>query len=181
MESILKPRIAAEVDGLLLSARDGSPSAFGALVNPHLGAALAAATAITGSHEDAEDVVQEALVSAWARLNQLRAAESFSPWFRRMVVRSAIRVAKKRRRVHALDLEPPLAARGPDAIIEQAALDAAFDVLTARDRAVVYLRFVLDLSVADTAEALAVPVGTVKSRSHYALQRLRSAYTGGAT
>jgi RNA polymerase sigma-70 factor (ECF subfamily) len=180
MESILKPNMSGEVDGLLVSAREGSPSAFGALVRPHLRAALAIAAAITGSRDDAEDVVQDAMMSAWSRLRQLRAEGAFSPWFRRIVIRSAMRAAKKKRRVQVLDLAAPATAPGTEWIVEHVALDAALDALSPQDRAVVYLRFALDLSVAETAEALAVPSGTVKSRSHYALQRLRSAYRGGA-
>jgi len=179
MESLLKSLPQGDADGLLLAACDGSQSAFGSLVAPHLRSALGAAAAILGSPDDAEDVVQESMLSAWTRLRQLRAAAAFGPWFRRMVVRGAIRTAKRTRQVRVLELTPtPLPA--PDSILDQVVLDAAFDRLSPKDRAVVYLRFVLDLPIDETADALGIPAGTVKSRSHYALQRLRAAYEEGS-
>ena len=165
----------SEADGLLRSAREGNSSAFASLIAPHLRPALGAATAITGSREEGEDVVQDAMVSAWVQIGKLREASSFGAWFRRIVVRGAIRATRRRRRT--VWLEPtPAVASGPETGLDRLALDVAFDQLSRQDRAVIYLRFVLDLPLEATAEALAVPLGTVKSRCRYGLQRLRSAY-----
>lgn len=175
MDSFLTSTGHSGADGLLVSARSGSSSAFAELVHPHLRSAMAAATAITGSPHDAEDVMQEALLSAWVQLHQLKVEGAFGAWFRRIVVRAAIRSAKRGRRVHLADLSNR-SVPGPEARLVGLALAGAYDRLSPADRAVLYLRVVLGLSVADAAATLGVPTGTIKSRSHYALERLRAAF-----
>ena len=81
VESVLNSTSHDSADGLLVSARAGSPSAFAELVRPHLRTALGAAWAITGSRHEAEDVIQDALLSAWLQLRQLKSDTAFPAWF----------------------------------------------------------------------------------------------------
>jgi RNA polymerase sigma-70 factor (ECF subfamily) len=130
-----------------------------------------------GSREDGADAVQEALVAAWKGLPALREPLAFGAWFHRLVVRSAMRAARKRSR-HRI---APLAINelAPEPSVRDHALDSAFDELSPPDRALISLRYVLGYGITETAVILGVPEGTVKSRGHAAVRRLRAAYEGG--
>lgn len=162
--------------GLVAAARDGDRDAFAALVSPQLAAALGTARLVTGSAEDGADAVQEALLSAWQGLGSVRDPQAFPAWFRRHVVRAALRTAKRRHRVTELDVEQA----APEGALERALairqLDRAIDRLDAPDRLILALRHIWDLPGAEIAGLLGIPEGTVKSRVHAALVRLRAAY-----
>jgi RNA polymerase sigma-70 factor (ECF subfamily) len=161
---------------LVAKARDGDGEAFADLVEPHLARALTGARLIVGDTCDPADVVQEALLSAWRGLGGLRDAAALGSWFRQHVVRTAWRVAKRSRHTVALDdtwVDPvDQVERG----IAQRDMRRALSRLDPDDRVLLTLRFHLDLPHEETARLLHVPVGTVKSRVHYALERLRAAY-----
>ena len=163
-------------DRLVRLARDGDRDAFGMLVRPHLAPALGAARIITGSESDGADAVQDALLLAWQRLPQLREPALFPAWFRQIVVRAATKVASRRRPIAELDLT----ASGPVDELDQAldlrTLRRAIARLEVDDRVLLTMREYWDLSVAETARLLAIPEGTVKSKLHHALRRLRAAY-----
>lgn len=160
---------------LVAGAVRGDRDAFRSLVEPLLPSALGAATVLLGSRADAEDVVQEALFSAWRDLHKLRDSQAFPAWFRRHVVRGASRRASRRRVVAELNIDAAAPVGELEHALERRALGRAFAMLDANDRAVLTLRHLWDMSVAETAEVLAVPQGTVKSRLHGAMDRLRAA------
>jgi RNA polymerase sigma-70 factor (ECF subfamily) len=166
------PTFAVLVD----AARRGDRAAFAALVEPDLAAAFGTARIVTGSSAEASDAVQEALLSAWQGLDSLSDPDAFRPWFRRHVVRAALRAAKRRNRIVELDV----AIVAPDGELERAldrrTLARAFDRLDARDRLLLTLHHFWDLPTAETAAHLGIPEGTVKSRVHYAMDRLRAAF-----
>lgn len=175
MEAVLEESPPTVV-GLVAAAKAGDRDAFGTLVEPDLPAALGTARIVTRSEADASDAVQEALLSAWRGLDGLREPEAFRAWFRRHVVRAALRAATKRGRVLELDL----AAAAPDGELDRAldhrTLARAFDRLDPRDRLLLTLHHFWDLPIAETAAHLGIPAGTVKSRVHYAMDRLRAAF-----
>jgi len=159
---------------LVEAARRGDRAAFADLVEPELAGAIGAARILAHSSADASDAVQEALLSAWRGLDGLRKPESFPAWFRRHVTRAALRAAKHPR---VVELDPDVA--GPDDLdrhIERRQLGRAFDRLDEKDRLILTLHHFWGLPVAETAEHLGIPVGTVKSRVHHATTRLRAAY-----
>jgi RNA polymerase sigma-70 factor (ECF subfamily) len=165
-------------DGSLRAAIRGDSDAFADLVRPCLPAALATATLVTGSSADGADAVQDALLSAWKGLPSLREPTAFPAWFRRHVVRSGLRLAGKRRRLRLVDIEAvqPSENEALERQYRRRLLAEAFDRLEPRDRAILSLRYVSDLATAEIAAALGIPEGTVKSRQHAAVQRLRAAY-----
>jgi len=175
MEAVLEqspPTLA----GLVAAAKRGDRDAFRELVEPDLAAAFGTARIVTRSEADASDAVQDALLSAWRGLDSLREPDAFRAWFRRHVVRAALKAAERRGRVVELDL----AAAAPEGELDRA-LDArtlarAFDRLEARDRLLLTLHHFWDLPIAETAAHLGIPEGTVKSRVHYAMDRLRAAF-----
>lgn len=138
-------------------------------------ALLRTAVLLTGDHHRAEDLVQEALAKVALRWRRL-ADGSPEAYARQIIVRDNISWWRKRRNEVVAD-----APRGPDvpdiarAADRRILLDRALAALTPRQRAVVVLRYYDDLSERDTAEALGVTVGTVKSQTHLALRRLREA------
>ena len=146
-----------------------------------------AAVVLTRSHADAADAVQDALLSAWQGLDRLRDPVAFPAWFRTHVIRAALRHAGRRGRVRELDLAGAAgtaagtAAGGSvERLAEHRQLARAFDRLDPDDRALLTMRHLWDASVAEVAESFGIPEGTVKSRTHAAMDRLRAAYDAEA-
>lgn len=161
---------------LVARAIAGDGDAFRDLVEPHVAAALGASAIIAGSRDEAHDIVQEAMLAAWQGLPGLRDPEAFPAWFRRLVIRTAMRRVRGRRTVVELDLAAAAPPGELDVAYESRVLGRAFARLDASDRLILTLRHFWDLPVQETAQLLEVPPGTVKSRTHHALERLRAAY-----
>lgn len=165
------------LDHLVGSAARGDSAAFAELVTPPLHRALVLATLAVG-RDDAPDVVQESLLQAWRGLSTLRDRNAFPAWFQTIVVRTAWRSAKRHRHVAVLDDRWVDPSPGPERVIASRDIGDAFARLTAQDRLLLALRFRMDLSYEQAARVLGVPAGTVKSRVHYALGRLREGLDG---
>jgi RNA polymerase sigma factor (sigma-70 family) len=170
--------------------RDGGPSlrvlderetAFRRLADRQLDGAYRLAAVILGDAVEAEDAVHDAAVAAWRSFGSLRDVDRFDPWFGRILVngcRDRLR-ARSRRRVVDLgrelnETEHPRAADVADAAVARDAVARALDGLDPDQRIVVALRFHADLTVPAIAATLGIPEGTVKSRLHHALGRLRT-------
>jgi len=138
---------------------------------------------LLGAGEEADDVVQEAFVKAFRHLSRFRAGEPFGPWLLRIVANETRNLARSRRRRAALALRLPSAESGGtaadspvDTVLaaeRRAQLVAALNALPDRERQVLVCRYILDLSEAETAQVLGWPLGSVKSRTSRALNRLR--------
>jgi RNA polymerase sigma-70 factor, ECF subfamily len=144
---------------------------------------------LLGAGEESDDVVQEAFVKAFRHLSRFRAGEPFAPWLLRIVANETRNVTRSRRRRAALALRIPstepssVAPGGPvDKVLaaeRRAWLVTAVNGLPGRERQVLVCRYFLDLSVAETAQVLAWPLGSVKSRTARALSRLRGLLVPG--
>jgi len=171
---------------LVARSRAGDRRAFAALIERHQVAALRVATAIVGSGGQAEDVVQEAFIKSFTRLDQFDADRSFKAWLLAIVTNEARnrRRGDGRRDALTLRLATPEHATSTDTTTDPARaqeaselrhrLAVALAALGDRDREVVALRYFADLSEAEMAESMGCPVGTVKSRLSRALDRLRA-------
>ena len=129
---------------------------------------------VTGDFQRAEDLVQEALVGAATRWDQLRHGNP-DAWVRTVVYRAHVSWWRRTRR-EITRADPPERATGADgqaAAMVGAGLREALLILTPKQRAVLLLRFTEDLSVAETADVLGVGTGTVKRQTSVALTRLR--------
>ena len=172
-------------EDLLALAREGDADAFAELVRPHLDIAFRTAMLITRNAADAEDAAQEALVKAWRALPRFRAGQPLRPWLLTIVANQA---RDRRRAVGRREgLWLRAAGEGRPSVTEtalspEAALLAgetrgdlleALGALREEDRLVLGCRFLLDLGEGETAAALGVRPGTVKSRTSRALGRLR--------
>jgi RNA polymerase sigma-70 factor (ECF subfamily) len=180
---------AAEEAAALARVRAGDPGAYAVLVVRHAPVAKRLAV-LSGAGDEADDVVQEAFVKAYAALPRFRDGAGFRPWLLRIVVnetRNALR-GRSRRALRELrvavreaaeggrgdPVDPAEAAVGAD---RRAGLLEALDALPLDLREVVTCRYLLELSEAETATVLDVPAGTVKSRLHRALAALREVLT----
>ena len=154
----------------------GDRDAFEQLVQPYVAPSIGAAALITGNESDGADAVQDALLAAWRRLPQLREPAAFPGWFRSIVVHAALRTSGRNHRIVELDLTLAAPADQLDRALDLRMLRRAFGRLDQRDRVLLTLHHYWDLPVSETARLLGVPEGTVKSRVHYAMRRLRAAY-----
>jgi RNA polymerase sigma factor (sigma-70 family) len=169
-------------------ARGGDLDAYAVLVARYTARAHRAAF-LLGAGEETDDVVQEAFVKAFRHLARFRDGEPFGPWLLRIVANETRNLTRSRRRRAALTLRlatahpDGAAADGPVAEVlaaeRRARLLAAVNELPARERQVLVCRYFLDLSEAETAQVLAWPLGSVKSRTFRALNRLRGLFVPG--
>lgn len=152
------------------------------LVERHRGAALRVAAVISGSTEEANDIVQDAMVKVYRGAGSYRGASSVRSWMLRVVANEAKnhvrgRVRRLRRDDRAahreLRVSPGADVAAADRIAHEE-LAAALGRLRADDRAVLGCRFVAELSEVETAAVLGLTRGTVKSRTSRALARLRT-------
>jgi len=125
----------------------------------------------------AEDAVQEALVKAWRELPSLRDPERFDAWLNRLLVNACADQGRRHRRraaeVQLLRIEPSQ-PDGSQASADRDQLERGFRRLKPDQRVAIVLHFDLGLSAQEAAETLGVPVGTIKSRLHYATEALRA-------
>lgn len=154
---------------LLAAHRAGDVRAFAELVARHGNRLWSLAARTLGGPDEAADVVQEALVSAHRRAGTFRGDSSVGTWLQRIVVNACIdRLRRERARPATLPWpEHDIACRRPDPATELAtrlAVDEALAALPAEQRVAVVLVDVHGCGVAEAAEILEVPVGTVKSR-----------------
>lgn len=169
---------------LISRAIEGDVDAFTHLVEDHQAVALRVAYLVVRDHAEAEDVTQEAFVKAYRALDGFRRDAPFRPWLLRIVRNEALNRLRRRGRRERLRLLVANeavsggAAPSPEAVFieeerRQRLLDAVEELPT-RYRDVVTCRYLVGLSEAETAAALDVPTGTVKSRTSRALDRLAS-------
>ncbi|WP_028635840.1 SigE family RNA polymerase sigma factor [Nocardioides sp. URHA0032] len=147
------------------------PDSFEEYVAARRAALLRTAYLLTGHREDAEDLVQVALVKVvptWSRI-----ADDPEPYVRKVLVHESVSRWRRRRwrEVHT-DQVPDAPVEAPAA--DRIALQRALARLAPRQRAVIVLRYYEDLTEAETARVLGVSVGTVKSQARDALARLRA-------
>jgi RNA polymerase sigma-70 factor, ECF subfamily len=159
------------------TAIDDRRAAFVALAEAELDDAYRLAAVILGNPWLAEDAAHDAVVQAWLRYGSLRDPDRFGGWFQRILVNVCRdRLREQRRRPTAALVEvqaPALDAIG--SVDDRLVLDAAFDRLSPDHRVVLALRYYGDRTVDQIAELLGIPVGTVKSRLHVAVERMREA------
>jgi RNA polymerase sigma factor (sigma-70 family) len=184
MSNAVAGRVESEEDRLVRRAKAGDQQAYAELLARHQSMAFRAAYLIAGSAAEAEDATQEACVKAWLALDRFRAGAPFRPW----LVRIAMNEARNRRRAAGrraglmLRLNPGFAQSGSVPSAESVALEgeeraqlaAAVADLREDDQLIIAARYFLGLSEVETAIALKLRRGTVKSRLSRALGRLQA-------
>jgi RNA polymerase sigma-70 factor, ECF subfamily len=159
-------------------ARRGDREAFSVLAGGAVDRLYAIARFILRDTELAEDATQEALVRAWRDLPTLRDVERFDAWLYRLIVRACADIGRHRRRwrteITVVRTEPAESDRTSE-LADRDQLERGLRRLSDPQRAILILHFYVGLSPSETADALEIPVGTAKSRLHYAIDALRAA------
>ncbi len=176
-----------EEAGLVERAKDGDVGAYEELVRAHQQIAMRTAWLVTRDSAEAEDAVQEAFVKAYRAMSRFREGAAFRPWLLAIVTNEARNRRRASARADRLTLRVAEARPSGDAAPspEVAALEReerellvrALQAMREEDRLVVGYRYLLGLSELETAEALGIPKGTVKSRLSRSLTRLRESLT----
>lgn len=173
-------RVTADVmrEELVERARRGDREAFGQLAAGEVDRLHQIARLVLRDPYLAEDAVQEALVRCWRQLPKLRDVDRFDGWLYRILVRAAADEVQRRRRFQAsvemMTIEPSV---GDDASqrADRDQLERGFRRLSIDHRAIVVLHHYLGLPMPEAADWLGIPIGTAKSRYHYAMTALRAA------
>jgi len=168
---------------LVERARQGEREAFNVLAASIVDRLYALARLILRDADRAEDATQETLVRCWRDLPTLRDVGRFDAWLHRLLIRAINDEFRSKRRhdanVRVLRLEPWTEdSSGAVALREE--LQRGFERLTVEHRAVLVLRLYLGLTVEESAATIGIPVGTAKSRLHYATEAMRLALEANA-
>lgn len=164
---------------IVIQAQHGDRQAFGELVDAFGDRLHAISQGILRDTSRAEDASQLALLQIWRDLPQLRDPGRFMPWAYRLTVRVCYAEARRARRslLVSIDECPRQAVVTDDAgrIADRDELERAFRQLSLDHRTVVVMRHYLGMPLEQIAEALAIPVDTVRSRLYHAMRGLRAA------
>ena len=168
---------------MVRSAADGDREAFAALAAPRVDRMFATATLILRDRGRAEDAVQDALVRAWRDVRTLRDPHRFDAWLRRLLVNACYDESRRHRRhaanVRLLPDHDRATQDSSGALGDRDEMDWAMRQLSTDHRAVIVHHYYLELSVAEIADSLGIPVGTAKSRLHHARLALRAGMEAG--
>jgi RNA polymerase sigma-70 factor, ECF subfamily len=179
---------------LLAKAREGDRAAFNELVNRYSRKIYRLAIHITQNQEDAEDVLQETFLKAFAHLPDFHGQSKFYTWIVRIAVNESLMKLRKRKSDRTVPLDEPMDT-GEDTVVREIAvwdedpeqqysreelgriLDESIQSLRPAFRTVFVLRDIEELSTEETAEALGISVPAVKSRLLRARLQLREKLT----
>src|SRR6187397_1679108 len=168
---------------LVKLAQNGDKGAFTTLAAERADRFLAASHRILRDVDLAEDATQQALLSIWRDLPQLRDPEKFDAWSYRLLLRACYSEGRRTRHWTPTLRVLPSAGAASDSsgvIVDRDQLERGFRRLSIDHRAVVVLHHYLDMPIDQVAETLGIPPGTVRSRLHYAMQGLRAALEADA-
>jgi len=192
---IIERRAAGELEGwsesqLIAAAKNGHGGAFGVLCERHEEMILRVTFRITRNREDAEDAVQDSLLSAFVHLANFDGRSRFATWLTRIAINSALGQLRKKRGIREIPmdepspagdfrphLEIPDRARNPEenySLSERGELvGAAVRRLRPRNRKVVEIHQLGEFSVKETARILGISVAAAKARMFHARAALR--------
>jgi len=164
---------------LVEQAQRGDRDAFAILARTQADRLMAIAQRILRDVGRAEDAVQQTLVICWRELPGLRDPDRFEAWLHRLLVNACYAEARRGRlwnaNVRVLPLEGPA---GPDEVLsvdDRDRLERGFRRLPPDQRAILVFTYYLGLNPTEVAERLGIPVGTARSRLHYAHRAMRAA------
>ena len=151
--------------------------AFRTLAERHLDASYRLARVVLTDPSEGEDAVHDAFVTAWTHWSSLRDPALFERWFQRIVVNTCRNRLRRGTRSQVGDISVEVSLQGPDDYSrsdDRDAMDVALARLGPEDRIVPALRYDRDLKVDEIARVLELRPGTVMSRLHRAVGRLRA-------
>jgi len=169
---------------LVIRAQRGDEEAFASLAVAVGDRLHAVAHRILRDLDLAEDATQQALLSIWQDLPQLRDPSRFDAWSYRLLVRACYAEGRRARHwtpnMRLLPSDEPDQPDGTVAVVDRDQLERGFRRLSVEHRAVVVLHHYLDWPLDRVADALGIPAGTARSRLHHAMRGLRAALDADA-
>jgi RNA polymerase sigma-70 factor, ECF subfamily len=164
---------------LVVRAQAGDGDAFAALASAVVDRCYALAYRVLRDPDRAKDATQQALLGVWRDLPTLRELDRFDAWLHRLVVNACYAESRSNRRwqmrFRVLAVPPSDQRDLASSVADRDALENAFGRLSPEHRAVVVLHHYLGYPLPEIAAVLEIPVGTAKSRLHYAVRQLRAA------
>ncbi|MGH2392321.1 MAG: RNA polymerase sigma factor [Candidatus Limnocylindria bacterium] len=168
---------------LVVQAQNGDEEAFASLAVAVGNRLHAVAHRILRDLDLAEDATQQALLSIWQDLPQLRDPARFDAWSYRLLVRACYAEARRSHHwtpgLRLVDSDEPM-HDASSTVADRDQLERAFRRLSVDHRAVVVLHHYLDMPLPEVAESLGIPPGTARSRLHHAMRGLRAALDADA-
>lgn len=168
---------------LVERASRGDDNAFAALAAASVDRCYALAYRILRDPHRAQDATQQALLGAWRDLPTLREPDRFDAWLHRLVVHACYAEARGERRwaarIQVMALDTPIDPDVARSVAARDDLEGAFRRLSPEHRAVVVLHHHLGYPLTEIAATLGIPVGTARSRLHYAVRQLRTELDAG--
>ena len=169
---------------LVARAQRGDREAYALLATGFADRFLAVARRILRDIDLAEDATQQALLTVWRDLPQLRDPARFDAWSYRLLVRACYAEGRRGHNwtpnMRLLPSDEPMQADGSSAVVDRDQLERGFQRLSIDHRAVVVLHHYLDMPLDRVADTLGIPTGTVRSRLHHAMRGLRAALDADA-
>ena len=169
---------------IVIRAQHGDEAAYAVLAAEIAIRFLAVARRILRDLDLAEDATQQALLSVWQDLPQLRDPARFDAWSYRLLVRACHAEGRKQRRwapnLRLLPVDEVVAADDLSSVVDRNQLEVGFRRLSFDHRTVVVLHHYLDLPLDRVADIVGIPVGTAHSRLHHAMRQLRAALEADA-
>ena len=183
----LRTRAIRSTEALILRSKQGDRDAFRELVDAHQQYAFALAFRVLCDEDDARDVVQESFISIWKHILEYNPRNLFTTWMYRIVTNKAkdrLKANIRRENVMSRDVPAMNAASGSNMLDQELAnkdlaerIRSLAENLPITQRLVFILRDIQDLSVPETAEALSISQGSVKTHLSHARAYLRRAIT----
>lgn len=166
--------------------RAGEPGAYAEVFDQYKNLVYRTAYLMLGDAHDAEDALQEVFLQAYRALRSYDPAKgAFTTWLHRITVNHCLNRQRKDRvgeTINDVRWDSLAGHASPEHLVESDdSLHRMLGTLTEKQRAVVVLRFVWDLSYDEIAQILDIPLGTVQSRLHGALKAVRERLTEGQT
>jgi len=164
---------------LVVRAQHGDKGAYALIATEIADRFLAVARRILRDLDLAEDATQQALLTIWQDLPQLRDPARFDAWSYRLLVRACYGEGRKQRRwapnLRLLPFDEPTVDDDLSSVVDRDQLEHGFRHLSLDHRTVVVLHHYLDLPLERVAEICGIPLGTAHSRLHHAMRALRAA------
>jgi RNA polymerase sigma-70 factor, ECF subfamily len=158
---------------LLIKARRGDESAFHRLMDRHADRLFRLACSLVGSAADAEEVVQETFLGAFAAMGRFRQESSVRTWLTRICFNQAAALERRGRLRRTIPLNEQIESTSGKSADARLDVMEALDRLSAEHREVIVLRELERLSYSEISAVLQIPSGTVESRLHRARIELR--------
>ncbi|MBI1333587.1 MAG: sigma-70 family RNA polymerase sigma factor [Armatimonadetes bacterium] len=174
--SVVNPALdlRATESALVERVQKGDVEALSRLIEIHRAGIISVATTILRDSNEAEDVVQDSFLRAYQRIHHIRSDCSFKNYLYRIATRQCLDRLRKRRSCLVSEIREE--AQLPVDVDSKICVEKALEMLNPQMRTILLLREIHDFDYNEIADMLKIPVGTVRSRLHFARERFRKVW-----